>query len=77
MLEQDEFRIKLLTRLRGEGGRRIPALDLLSTAEQVAIARAMRKEGWIGVTGNGQGVKLIWITLEGRRILRLFEKMYR
>lgn len=76
MIEQDEFRIKTLTKLRGEGGRRVPALDVLSTASQVAIAREMHLDGWIGVTRQN-GVKQVWITMEGRRVLRLFEKMYR
>lgn len=75
LIEQDQFRIKMLTALR-ESPKWMPIRDYVSTKEQVEIVRAMKVWGWVSTT-NRYRVRCIRITMEGRRILRLFEKMYR
>lgn len=73
MISEDEFRIKALITLRDVAqGRRIPILDIVSTKKQLELLRAMKAEGWVGTVQ-----RQVWITREGRRALRCFERLYR
>jgi hypothetical protein len=71
----DEFRIKLLTRLRQES-RSVPIETFGITNDDVPELVIMRDSGWIAVRRVG-GRKCMLITEEGRRILKCFERMYR
>lgn len=72
MIPEDEFRIKTLHHLADVArGRRVPVLDVISTTRQKELLIAMRNEGWVSTLK-----RQVWITREGRKALRCFQRMY-
>lgn len=71
----DEYRIKILSSLRYEA-RSVSVRDYIGQKGDIHTIRTMRDAGWVMIR-TIRGVKVIAVTMEGRRVLKCFERIYR